>query len=1326
MKRRPFLFLGSALAPLILCALDVNNDQMSDVYVAHYGLAAGSGDEDPDGDEQNNYIESVWGTDPFDRTSVFSPSSIQVTSSLFDFSIPTVAGKRYQFRGSPSLAAGSWIDVDLPFTGTGVVEHMLTMLPISGTDKFFWRVRAVSPLDGDADGLDSFEELLLGTSDSATDSDGDKVSDLNEFVRGLNPSTNLDADSDGLPDDWELFHSAYSPDADNDGDGWTNLEEFATSEDPNSLNSKIAEPTLEIKGDYTLSGGVYTINDGGNLVVTLRSTARAAKTHYYVQAPHLEPYLRFDGSSSSLQGLSYFSEPEEYDPEAKQAAMLKINNGIYTITAQSYLDSEASMIKSDKAEWTIKVRPYPSSGIGLPSGMKYVSMAYYDPDTGLYHDFAFDVPQNRRRILSGGWLTDATSSFNPDWEGFIPDLTTSASAVYTAFRKDTGYSSNSLSSYWYPTDDVFQISWGWVAGETFYADFSRASSHYYGDSKTGDITDAWNVIADFYEEDLGYGWVGGEGFVPDKTRTTYTDNIYYDDERGRLTKSPPQGYDNDEDLGEGWIGGWMSRFISEEVSIDYDRDLVPDALERELGLTVGNFSSPAEDSDGDGLFDAEEVQQGSDPSNANDTFATPNSFKATQGSRVPVVFTIGDHSGSHSEQWELKIYNQLPGGGEELTARIQAGLGVLASREFEFAEGFRQRIALNHVRGEGDYDYTFEIVVGSSDGSVGLVLDDPDSLVGVKNDVSTNDLSGDVMASVPKKRLKTPQGDQLYVNLTSPIRRPVYFEAAPLSGPGSFKLTQSTDKIKIWDSETDGTALTTPNSQTKSWSLNSSQLAALNASNRIWIEGLEISEEVDDTSINLQYYDENNNPIGEPAKNTVTLLQMDIENLREQNITDAFEVSNVVTNQNLDAQASSNGDLRTYRIKFPADLGSSAKIRFEIYEDGSLVDRNENENGELPISSKSEGGETFYATDNFRFVTWDTDDAHAGNQTIKVKLGDTVRMNLVVDGNDLTYLELPIGLPPSESSAKAIRTVDTRFVKLDYGNVASDASPSNLIERMDKVFAQGAVRFNNIDETTKAPVKNIISIEGNATSSGLLRLLIETIQEDGSTAGTQVDANTGAGTPDAVAQTIASAINAEIGRQVATSHFTYQNSFGSGSSIPEPIAHVVIDKGEEVLYNLFVIDNGISGTDVFIPSTDLSNGDANNLHAVALLGLNYGDGDSNTLEIFITNEVSAAGTGGRGTALPHYYTSSNSPIVGGYCIRLSASKDDEFDPFIAPHEAGHILLDVAHPSIPNNLMLDGSNIPTADSITATKRITDGQIEDLRSSTSLATGMLQSK
>ena len=1306
-----------------LCALDVNNDQMSDVYVAHYGLAAGSGEEDPDGDLQNNYIESVWGTDPLDGTSVFSPSSIQVTSSLFDFSIPTVAGKRYQFRGSPSLAAGSWIDVDLPFTGTGVVEHMLTMLPISGTDKFFWRVRAVSPLDGDADGLDSFEELLLGTSDSATDSDGDKVSDLNEFVRGLNPSTNLDADSDGLPDDWELFHSAYSPDADNDGDGWTNLEEFATSEDPNSLNSKIAEPTLELRGDYTLSGGVYTINDGGNLVVTLRSTARAAKTHYYVQAPHLEPYLRFDGSSSSLQELSYFSEPEEYDPEAKQAPMLKINNGIYTITAQSYLDSEGSMIKSDKAEWTIKVRPYPSSSIGLPSGMKYVSMAYYDPDTGLYHDFAFDVPQNRRRILSGGWLTDATSSFNPDWEGFIPDLTTSASAVYTAFRKDTGYSSNHLSSYWYPTDDVFQISWGWVAGETFYADFSRASSHYYGDSKTGDITDAWNVIADFYEEDLGYGWVGGEGFVPDKTRTTYTDNIYYDDERGRLTKSPPQGYDNDEDLGEGWIGGWMSRFVSEEVSIDYDRDLVPDALERELGLTVGSFSSPAEDSDGDGLFDAEEVQQGSDPSNANDIFATPNSFKATKESRVPVVFTIGDHSGSHSEQWELKVYNQLPSGGEELTVHIQAGLGVLASREFEFAEGFHQRIGLNHVRGEGDYDYTFEIVVGSSEGSIGLVLDDPDNLLGIKNDVSTNELSGDVMATVPKKRLKTQQGDQLYVNLSSSIRSPVYFEAAPLSGSGSFKLVQSTDKIKIWDSETDGTLLTTPNSPTKSWSLNNNQLAALNASNRIWVEGLEISEEIDDTSISLQYYDENNNPVGESAKITVILLKMDVENLREEIITDAFEVSNKVTDQNLDVQASSVGDIRTYRVKLPVDLGTSAKIRFDLFdEDGASVNRRRaGENGELPISSKTENAVTFYATDNFRFVTWDTDDAHAGNQTINVKLGDTVRMTLVVDNDDLAHIELPVGLPPSESSTKAIRTVDTRFVKLKYGDVENQASSDTLIGRMNRVFAQGAVRFNEIENTAKGPVKNIFAIDGIASATGDLSLSWQYTDSTGGITPDSTEVSIPVGSnPGEIAQLIASAINDKVGNTVAVGYHTLY----TGS---KNIGHVVIDKGQEVIYFQAVVDS-VPGTVVSVPSSDLLNdGDVNSIHTLALLALNYGDGDPGTMDVFIVDEVSGAGgEGGRGMALPYYYTGSSSPIVGGYCIRLSASKNDEYDSFIAPHEAGHIVLDEEHPNLTSNLMRDGGYIETVDAVDAHKRLSDGQIEDLRASSNPAASMLQQK
>jgi len=556
MKNRPrnFCFLAASLsACTIVSAVDQNGDQISDVYAQHYGLAAGSGEENPDHDEHNNYIESVWGTDPFDSESVFKPTSIQITNSVFDLAIPTVAGKRYQFRGTPTLEAGNWIDVDLPFTGTGVVEHMLTVLPISGTEMFFWTVRAVLPLDEDSDGLDAFEELLLGTSDAAADSDGDTVSDLNEFLSGLNPALNLDADGDGLPDDWELFHGAYNPSGDNDGDGWTNLEEFADGEDPNELNAEIAPPTLIVGGDYTKSGTNYTVQDEGDLSLYLRSAALVGQTHYLVEAPHLSPYLRFNGNSSSPQSMA--ADAGTYDPQAGNAAILKIKNGRYTIRAKTYLEVGGNTYESDEVEFTVNVEPLPRSG--LPSGVKYINTAYYNPETGYFYDFSFDVPQHLNRQTCSGWLVEPESTFSPDyWEGFIPDLTSNSVNVYAGYGKPRVFSENSISVFW-GTETVVSYGIGWAAGNQLYCDFSSVSSRkrYYGDSKNGWISDNQSDVNNLWEEDLHWGWMTSDGFIPDQSSTIYADDIYYDDERGRLTTSLPQGLDNDEDLGEGWIGG---------------------------------------------------------------------------------------------------------------------------------------------------------------------------------------------------------------------------------------------------------------------------------------------------------------------------------------------------------------------------------------------------------------------------------------------------------------------------------------------------------------------------------------------------------------------------------------------------------------------------------------------------------------------------------------------------------------------------------------------------------------------------------------------------
>ena len=246
-----YCLLPLGLVLSLAYALDQDADGISDVYADHHGLSAGSDTEDPDGDGQTNAEESAWGTDPFDAESKQTVAH-STTENLYDFSVPTLVGKRYQFQGSSDLLP-TWIDIDIPFEGTGETEHLLTTTPIAGTDKFFWRVRALPEPDADGDGLGAFEESLLGTSDNATDSDGDQVGDMVEFLEGLDPASNLDTDNDGLPDDWELMivradlndaidgiddvyasapGNGTSESWDFDGDGFDNLTEFQADLDP--------------------------------------------------------------------------------------------------------------------------------------------------------------------------------------------------------------------------------------------------------------------------------------------------------------------------------------------------------------------------------------------------------------------------------------------------------------------------------------------------------------------------------------------------------------------------------------------------------------------------------------------------------------------------------------------------------------------------------------------------------------------------------------------------------------------------------------------------------------------------------------------------------------------------------------------------------------------------------------------------------------------------------------------------------------------------------------------------------------------------------------
>jgi len=134
-----------------------------------------------------------------------------------------------------------------------------------------------------------------------------------------------------------------------------------------------------------------------------------------------------------------------------------------------------------------------------------------------------------------------------------------------------------------------------------------------------------------------------------------------------------------------------------------------------------------------------------------------------------------------------------------------------------------------------------------------------------------------------------------------------------------------------------------------------------------------------------------------------------------------------------------------------------------------------------------------------------------------------------------------------------------------------------------------------------------------------------------------------------------------------------------------------------------------------------------------LLGLNYGDDDSETMDIFIVDSITALMPQPRsgttyGYALTYDEVSSASPLVGSFFIIQDVSKNDGVKPFVAPHEAGHILLDSLHSNFPTNLMYGQPHGSTSvsDSIQATKRIFDNALTTLRSASNSAAGMLQNK
>lgn len=197
-------------------------------------------------------------------------------------------------------------------------------------------------------------------------------------------------------------------------------------------------------------------------------------------------------------------------------------------------------------------------------------------------------------------------------------------------------------------------------------------------------------------------------------------------------------YDGDEVVGEAIGFDPLVPLSDEELMQDQDGDGILTLDEIELG------SNPVfVDTDNDGVLDGTEIILGSGPADPSDG-GNPG---FTRHMRV----TVGDQSGSSSEQWEMLIRDES----ENVVFRVEPPIGEVVSRTFSFTTGAQYSLEMVWITGDKDYDYFAEVsatiggrTINSQSGrivdyeaGIPIALDiyDPDSILGTRNNIQPSD-----------------------------------------------------------------------------------------------------------------------------------------------------------------------------------------------------------------------------------------------------------------------------------------------------------------------------------------------------------------------------------------------------------------------------------------------------------------------------------------------------------------------------------------------------------------------------------------------------------
>ena len=189
---RPLLTHAATFAAILLslapiparAILDLNADQIPDIWALRYSAAALDPNADTDGDGQKNSAEAAAGTDPLQPGSAIKITGVTADAGGVHLTFSTERGKRYQVQTAATLASPAWTDLGTPLVPDGSGSLIATNSAGNATS-LFYRVR-VQDIDSDGDGVSDWEELQLGFDPYNSHSNGlSGSSDLAAITQGL-------------------------------------------------------------------------------------------------------------------------------------------------------------------------------------------------------------------------------------------------------------------------------------------------------------------------------------------------------------------------------------------------------------------------------------------------------------------------------------------------------------------------------------------------------------------------------------------------------------------------------------------------------------------------------------------------------------------------------------------------------------------------------------------------------------------------------------------------------------------------------------------------------------------------------------------------------------------------------------------------------------------------------------------------------------------------------------------------------------------------------------------------------------------------------------